>query len=318
MIKTTPEKLSKSEPLQWGLDYIEESLDFIMDSEIEQDYKMDIVISSGKNLIQQYQSLLKREAVSYKGTLITHSWAAGKIMTLRLLVKATPCPAQSYIHTADKIMFYYIYHLKFLRKFFSKINLINCRNMIPKEFILEVLEMAENNGLNLDCLKSRGYPLLICSLPYEEKQPGCYFHSFHTAVLFASSHEDSINRHLILHELSHALFNLSSKGRNNKGPFNNLLSLIKKYYPQSRVISVKDFKLRYLEEVFAELLATYLFSGAPTKNQLSEELSEELSVSGQQQSQSRDGSPTASAAHVQKPFPPELQNAVKLYLENLD
>ncbi len=40
MIKTTPDKLPKSEPLQWGLDYIEESLDFIMDSEIEQDYKL--------------------------------------------------------------------------------------------------------------------------------------------------------------------------------------------------------------------------------------------------------------------------------------
>jgi|GEM_PF-2378468 len=304
MIKTTPDKLPKSEPIQWGLDYINESLEFLMDSEIEQDYKLEIIFSSGKNLAHHYQSLLKKEAMLYKSTLIADNWEAGKLMALRLLVKATPCPAQSYIHPVDKLMFYYIYNLKYLSKFFTSINLINCRNLIPKSFIREVLEIAEKNGLNLDCLKSNGYPLLICSLPYEEKQPGCYFHSFHTAVLFANSHNETVKKHLILHELGHALFNLSNNNKSSNKLFNALLALLKKYHPYSKVISVKPFQHRYMEEVFADSLATYFLSDQEWEERTEGERQEKKDEWENNQ-------------HGKKPIPPDLEKAIKLYLENL-
>ncbi|PKM79243.1 MAG: hypothetical protein CVU88_06790 [Firmicutes bacterium HGW-Firmicutes-13] len=288
MLITTSDKLKNREPVQWGIDYIDESLSFITDIEVDQEYKMKIIFSSGNNLAESYRNLIRESTEQFKGVQVADNWEAAKLMILRLLVKSTPCPGQYQFNSANKLIFHYIYNLNYLRKFFSQINLSAGNSFLPKSFILETLKLSENRGLNLNCLNMNSYPLLICSLPYIEKTPACYFYSFHTALLFSNSYHEYIKKHLILHEIGHVLFNLKDAHKSSRRALLYLLALIEKNYPYTKVVVVKPFRRRFSEEVFSDLLAAYLLlEEKPQKNIES------------------------------KPVPNEIQKALKLYLSSL-
>lgn len=289
MLITTPDKLKYREPVQWGIDYINESLSFITDREIDQEYKMKIIFSSGTNLAENYRDLIRKSVERYKGVQVADNWEAAKLMVLRMLLKSTPCPGQHQLHSENKLIFHYLYNLKYLHKFFSQINLSTGNSFLPKTFILETIKLAENKGLNPECLRMNGYPLLFCSLPYIEKTPASYFYSFHTALLFYNSCHEYIKRHLILHETGHALFNLKDEHKSSRRAFLYLMSLIKKHYPYTKVVVLKPFRQKFSEEIFSDLLAAYL---------LMEEKPEEIIET--------------------KPVSREIQKAISLYLNSLN
>ncbi len=288
MLITTSDKLKNREPVQWGIDYIDESLSFVTDREVDQDYKMKIIFASGTSLAENYRRLIRESVERYKGVQIADNWEAAKLMVLRLLVKSTPCPGQYQFNSADKLIFHYIYNLKYLHKFFSHINLSTGNSFLPKPFILETIKLAENRGLNLDSLNMNGYPLLFCSLPYIEKTSACYFYSFHTALLFSNSYHEYIKKHLILHEIGHALFNLKDAHKSSRRAFLYLMALIEKKYPYTKVVVLKPFRRKFSEEVFSDLLASYLL--------LDQKPDENIQL---------------------KPVSKEIQKAMKLYLNSL-
>lgn len=271
MITITPDKLTKGETIQKSLEYLDQSLDFVMDKSIEQDYKLKIIFSSGKRLSEEYSQLLKESTIKCRGVILVDDWAACRLLVLRLLVKATPCPAQLNIHPENKIIFHYLYNLRFLRELFSQMNPLNRPHLLPKDFILETLLEVESRGFNLDCLSMNGYPLLLCSLPYQGDKSGYYLPSFHTVTLFANSYPKNIKQFVIIHELGHALYhlnNLKQQGQKLPGEeFEKLLKLLKLKYPPSRVTTLKTLKERHIEEAFANLLASYLLGHRKKDNQ---------------------------------------------------
>ncbi|RQD75596.1 MAG: hypothetical protein D5R97_05720 [Candidatus Syntrophonatronum acetioxidans] len=262
MITMTPEKLVKGEPVQRSLEYLDQSLDFILDKNIEKDYKLKIIFSSGKRLADEYLHLVKKNTVKYRGIMVADDWLAGKLMVLRLLVKATPCPAQLQIHPENKVIFHYLYNLRFMRELLSQITPLDHNRLIPKEFIQASLLKAEVRGFNLNCLSMNGYPLLICSLPYQGNKGAYYLPSFHTVIIFASPYPEDIKQFIIFHELGHALYHLNNqKHWKQKLPgreFQNLLELLKFKYPPPKITVLKPLKERHLDEAFASLLASYL------------------------------------------------------------
>lgn len=258
MIITTAEKLKKREPVEWALDYIEESLSFLMDSEIEQEYKIQMIYASGRDLAQIYQKSFPKGTVDHDGMLIAEGSSATRVAVLRLLVKATPCPAQQRINSVQKILFYYASNLHYLQRFFSGLRLNPSSSVVSLSFIAETLKIAEGRGLNPEVLKMNGYPLLFCSLPYEEEVPACYLNSFHTIFLFSNKFSPFIQRHIILHEIGHILFDLRNSQWKSKKAFVYLLSLLEQKCSNSKVTSLKNHRKKFMEELCADLFATYL------------------------------------------------------------
>ncbi len=258
MILTTVQKLKKREPVDWALDYVEECLSFLMDSDIEQDYKMQMVYSAGRDLAYLYQKMISEGTSCHKGILMTEGEASGKTAVLRLLVKATPCPAQQRIHPVKKILFYFISNLNYLKNFFSGLKLEPSSATISLSFTRETLVIAEDRGLNPEVLKMNGHPLLLCSLPYKEEAPACYLNSFHTVFLFANNYSPVLQRHIILHEIGHILFDLRNSRWKSKKAFQYLYSLLQEKFSHSKVASLENPRKKFMEELCADLFATYL------------------------------------------------------------
>ena len=267
LILTTAEKFKKREPVEWALDYIEESLSFLMDSDIEQEYKIKMIYASGRDLAQIYRNIISKETESHYGMLMSEGFKAGKVAVLRLLVKATPCPAQQRINSVQKILFYYASNLNYLKNFFSGLSLNPSSATISLSFVTETVKIAEGRGLNPDLLEMNGYPLLFCSMPYEEEAPACYLNSFHTVFLFANNFSPFIQRHIILHEIGHILFDLRNSQWKSKKAFAHLLSLLQQKCSNSKVTSLKNPRHKFMEELCADLFATYfLYPDLKKKN----------------------------------------------------
>ncbi|UNC90783.1 hypothetical protein [Candidatus Contubernalis alkaliaceticus] len=258
MIVTTTEKLKKREPVEWALDYIKESLAFLMDSEIDQNYKLEIIYTSGKDLALSYRDMIAKGTVGQEGLLIAVGLPAANLSVLRLLVKCTPCPAQQKINSIQKILFYYASNLRYIETFLAGMNTVPSSSTVSLPFIMETLKMARERGLNTGLLEMNKYPLLLCSLPYEEKAPACYLNSFHTVILFANDYSTFLKRHIILHEIGHILFNLRKNHFKSKKAFVYLISLLEKKCSDSKITSLHNYRKKFMEELCADLFATYL------------------------------------------------------------
>lgn len=258
MIVTTAEKLKKREPVEWALDYIEESLAFLMDSEIDQEYKLKIIYASGKDLAHVYKTMIANKTVSQEGLLLAEGMPAANLSVLRLLVKCTPCPAQQKLNSVQKILFYYASNLRYIQNFFSGINTVTSSSPVPLSFVTETIKIAQERGLNTGILEMNGYPLLLCSLPYEDKNPAYYLSSFHTVILFANDYSNLLKRHIILHEIGHILFSLRKTHFKSKKAFVYLISLLEKRCSESKVTSLQNYRKKFMEELCADLFATYL------------------------------------------------------------
>ncbi len=216
-------KIEHVEPLQLAVDLLQKMLALEEEGELPENYWEGLIRAEGRELLEDYLSLVPSYSLFHRGLLYSEGMNAGRLLVMRTLLSILPPFSLSHLpvntDTAKEIFRDTLVYLETLQMSSEK----DCP--LWQKAVFSAVQLLLQRGFSPYLLRRGGVPLLVAAPPYREQTEACYLKGPHTIVLYSIPEQCPARRiYLVLHETGHLLYQKYLSGRKQQQGYLYLLS----------------------------------------------------------------------------------------------